>query len=60
MLMFHRHVHGEVRSKANPNGRTILFYNHYDVQPVDPIELWNADPFSGRVEDNYIYGRGEG
>ena len=51
-------VHGEVKSKANPNGRTILFYNHYDVQPVDPIELWNADPFSGRVEDNYIYGRG--
>lgn len=51
-------VHGEVKSKANPNGRTILFYNHYDVQPVDPIELWNADPFSGRIEDNYIYGRG--
>jgi acetylornithine deacetylase/succinyl-diaminopimelate desuccinylase-like protein len=51
-------VHGEVKSKANPNGMTILFYNHYDVQPVDPIELWNADPFSGRVEDNYIYGRG--
>jgi acetylornithine deacetylase/succinyl-diaminopimelate desuccinylase-like protein len=51
-------VHGEVKSKANPNGKTILFYNHYDVQPVDPIELWNADPFSGRVEDNYIYGRG--
>jgi acetylornithine deacetylase/succinyl-diaminopimelate desuccinylase-like protein len=51
-------VHGEVKSKANPNGRTILFYNHYDVQPVDPIELWNADPFSGKVEDNYIFGRG--
>jgi acetylornithine deacetylase/succinyl-diaminopimelate desuccinylase-like protein len=51
-------VYGEVKSKANPNGRTILFYNHYDIQPVDPIELWNADPFSGRVEDNYIYGRG--
>lgn len=51
-------VYGEVKSKANPNGKTILFYNHYDVQPVDPIELWNADPFSGRVEDNYIYGRG--
>ncbi|HJY14550.1 MAG TPA: M20/M25/M40 family metallo-hydrolase, partial [Nitrososphaeraceae archaeon] len=51
-------VYGEVKSKANPSGRTILFYNHYDVQPVDPIELWNADPFSGRVEDNYIYGRG--
>lgn len=51
-------VYGEVKSKANPNGRTILFYNHYDVQPIDPIELWKADPFSGKVEDNYIFGRG--
>ncbi|HET6799029.1 MAG TPA: M20/M25/M40 family metallo-hydrolase, partial [Nitrososphaeraceae archaeon] len=51
-------VYGEVKSKANPNGRTILFYNHYDVQPVDPIELWKSDPFSGKVEENYIFGRG--
>lgn len=51
-------VYGEVKSKANPNGRTILFYNHYDVQPVDPIELWKSDPFSGKVEENYVFGRG--
>ena len=51
-------IYGEVKSKANPNGRTILFYNHYDVQPVDPIDLWDAHPFSGKVEDNYIFGRG--
>jgi len=51
-------VYGKVKSKANPDGRTILFYNHYDVQPVDPIELWEADPFGGKVEGNYIYGRG--
>lgn len=51
-------VYGEVKSKVNPNGRTILFYNHYDVQPVDPIELWKLDPFSGKVEENYIFGRG--
>jgi acetylornithine deacetylase/succinyl-diaminopimelate desuccinylase-like protein len=51
-------VYGEAKSKANPNGKTILFYNHYDVQPEDPIELWDKDPFSGKVEGNYIFGRG--
>jgi acetylornithine deacetylase/succinyl-diaminopimelate desuccinylase-like protein len=51
-------VFGEVRSKSNPNGPTILFYNHYDVQPEDPVDLWEADPFSGKVEGNYVFGRG--
>ncbi len=51
-------VFGEVKSKSNPNSKTILFYNHYDVQPVDPIEKWNEDPFSGKVVGNLIYGRG--
>jgi acetylornithine deacetylase/succinyl-diaminopimelate desuccinylase-like protein len=52
-------IYGEVRSKGNPQGKTLLFYNHYDVQPEDPIELWeNNDAFSGKVSGNYIYGRG--
>ncbi|HZI72221.1 MAG TPA: M20/M25/M40 family metallo-hydrolase, partial [Nitrososphaeraceae archaeon] len=51
-------VYGEVLSKSNPNGKTILFYNHYDVQPVEPIELWDEDPFSGKVAGNFIFGRG--
>ena len=52
-------VYGEVKSKKNPQGKTILFYNHYDVQPEDPIELWeNNEAFSGKVKGNYIYGRG--
>lgn len=51
-------VYGEAKSKSNPQGKTILFYNHYDVQPEDPAELWKDDPFSGRVEGNRIYGRG--
>lgn len=50
-------VYGEVRSRSNPK-RTILFYNHYDVQPEEPLELWEAEPFSGKVEGNYVYGRG--
>ena len=48
-------VYGEVKSKANLNGRTILFYNHYYVQPEEPIELWETDPFSGKVEGNYNF-----
>src|SRR5919198_4852237 len=51
-------VYGGVKSKANPNGKTILFYNHYDIQPEEPVELWKEDPFSGKVEGNYIFGRG--
>jgi len=51
-------VYGEVRSKSNPNGKTILFYNHYDVQPPEPIELWDDDPFSGKIDGNFIFGRG--
>ena len=50
-------VYGEVKSKSNPN-KTILFYNHYDVQPEEPLELWEDDPFSGKVEGNYVFGRG--
>jgi acetylornithine deacetylase/succinyl-diaminopimelate desuccinylase-like protein len=51
-------VYGEVKSKNNPDGKTILFYNHYDVQPPEPIELWDNDPFSGKIDGNLIFGRG--
>lgn len=50
-------VYGEVKSKKNPN-KTLLFYNHYDVQPIEPLELWDDDPFSGKVKGNKIFGRG--
>lgn len=51
-------VFGQLNSKSNPSGKTIMFYNHYDVQPPEPLELWEADPFSGKREGNYVYGRG--
>jgi acetylornithine deacetylase/succinyl-diaminopimelate desuccinylase-like protein len=50
-------VYGEVKSKKNPH-KTILFYNHYDVQPVEPLDLWDNPPFSGKIIGNKIFGRG--
>src|SRR3990170_3249307 len=37
---------------------TILFYGHYDVQPVDPLALWESPPFEATVRDGEIYARG--
>ena len=50
-------VFGEVKSKSNPS-KTLLFYNHYDVQPVEPIEELQYPPFSGKIIGNKIFGRG--
>ena len=38
--------------------RTLMIYNHYDVQPEDPIDLWETDPFKMVIQDGIIYGRG--
>ena len=43
---------------AGPDKPTVLIYGHYDVQPVDPIELWHSAPFKAEVRDDYLYGRG--
>ena len=45
-------------SKAGPKRPTLLLYHHYDVQPVDPLELWKSDPFKPVVRNNQVYARG--
>ena len=51
----HPVVYGEHNIGAD---RTLLIYNHYDVQPVDPENEWEMDPFSAKVRDGRIYARG--
>ncbi|MDP9024751.1 MAG: dipeptidase [Candidatus Eremiobacteraeota bacterium] len=41
-----------------PGKPTIIVYGHYDVQPVDPVELWTSPPFEATVRDGKIFGRG--
>jgi len=50
-------VYGEITSKQNPT-KTLMFYNHYDVQPAEPFDLWDYPPFSGTRKGNKIFGRG--
>lgn len=52
----HPVVYGEwLQAEGAP---TILFYGHYDVQPVDPLDLWETPPFEATVRDGEIYARG--
>src|SRR5947208_11348255 len=48
-------IYGELRGRSP---YTILLYNHYDVQPAEPLELWDSPPFEPTLPDGKLYARG--
>ena len=50
--------HPVVCGEYGTGDRTLLLYNHYDVQPPEPLELWNSPPFEGKQRDGKFFARG--
>ena len=51
----HPVVYGYIRGRSE---KTLLIYGHYDVQPPEPLEKWDSDPFAPEIRDGRLYARG--
>ena len=46
------------KNKHQPGRKTVMLYGHYDVQPPDPLELWDSPPFDPVLKNGYVFARG--
>jgi acetylornithine deacetylase/succinyl-diaminopimelate desuccinylase-like protein len=46
------------KNKHQAGRKTVLIYGHYDVQPPDPLDLWDSPPFEPVLKDGYVFARG--
>ena len=53
-----RHPIVIARNKHQADKKTCLIYGHYDVQPVDPVELWDSPPFEPEIREGRLFARG--
>ena len=53
-----RHPVVWAKNKHRAGRQTVLIYGHYDVQPADPLDLWDSPPFEPVLKDGYVFARG--
>ena len=46
------------KNKHKPGRKTVMIYGHYDVQPPDPLDLWDSPPFDPVLKNGYVFARG--
>ena len=46
------------KNKHQPGRKTVMIYGHYDVQPPDPLDLWDSPPFDPELKNGYVFARG--